>query len=110
MSQYLTKVRDTLKQLDEWTIKKVSRVDNIQADALAGITTSFSIREAILLPIQVQANPSITQSPACNAIKESQEWTSVIKEYLRTGTLPELDAIYFTVHQSSSSDLLMSLE
>ena len=82
MSQYLTKVHDTLKQLDEWTIKKVSRADNIQADALAGIATSLSIREAILLPIQVQANPSIAQSPACNAIKESQEWTSVIKEYL----------------------------
>ncbi|KAL6351309.1 hypothetical protein AAG906_035101 [Vitis piasezkii] len=32
-----------------------------------------------------RTNPSITEAPACNAIEESQEWTGVIKEYLRTG-------------------------
>ena len=37
----------------------------------------------------MQTSPSIIEAPACNAIKESQEWMRVIKEYLRTGTLPE---------------------
>ncbi|RVX08557.1 hypothetical protein CK203_014184 [Vitis vinifera] len=93
MTRYLTKVRDTLQRLGEWTIEKVRRADNVRSDTLAGITTSFSIKEAILLPIYVQTSLSITETPACNAIeesqKESQEWTRVIKEYLRTCTLPE---------------------
>lgn len=89
MSQYLAKVQDTLKQLDEWAIEKVPRADNIPADALVGIAASLPIKEAILLLIYVQATPSIVESPFCNTIEESQEWTSVIKKYLRTGTLPK---------------------
>ena len=71
MSQYLTKVRDTLKQLGEWAIEKVPREDNIRVDALAGIAASLPRKEAILLPMHVQANPSIAESPICNAIEES---------------------------------------
>ena len=89
MSQYLRKVRDTLKQLDKWAIEKVPRADNIRANALAGITVSLPIKEAILLPIHDQPTPSIAESPVCNAIEENQEWTSFIKKYLQTGTLPE---------------------
>ena len=89
MTRYLTKVRDTLQRLGEWTIEKVSQADNVRVDALTGITASLPIKETILLPIYVQTNPSITKAPACNAIEESQEWTGVIKEYLRTGALPE---------------------
>ena len=76
MSQYLMKVRDLLKQLDEWAIEKIPRSDNIQADALAGIVASLPIREAILLPIHVQTTPSIVESPIYNAIEESQGWTA----------------------------------
>lgn len=83
------KVRDSLKQLDEWAIEKIPREDNMQADVLAGITASLPIREAILLPIHVQTAPSIAKPPVCSTIEESQEWTSVIKQYLRTGTLPK---------------------
>ena len=72
MTRYLTKLRDTLQRLGEWTIEKVPRADNVRADALAGIATSFPIKEAILLPIYVQTNPFITEAPACNAIEESQ--------------------------------------
>ena len=89
MTRYLTKVRDTLRQLGEWTIEKVPRPNNVRADPLAGIAASFPIKKAILLPIYVQANLSITKAPACNAIEESQKWTSIIKEYLRTYALPE---------------------
>ncbi|RVW75027.1 Transposon Ty3-I Gag-Pol polyprotein [Vitis vinifera] len=50
------------------------------------------IREAILLPIHVQANPSVAENSTCNTIEQptdDQEWTHDIAEYLRTGTLPE---------------------
>ena len=45
------------------------------------------------MPIYVQTNLSITEASTCNTIEESQEedqeWTKVITEYLRTGSLPD---------------------
>ena len=73
ITRYLTKVRDTLQRLGEWTIEKVPRADNVLANALVGIIASLPIKEAILLPIYVQANPSIIEVFVCNAIEESQE-------------------------------------
>nr|CAN64615.1 hypothetical protein VITISV_036196 [Vitis vinifera] len=58
MARYLAKVRNTLQQFTEWTIEKIKRADNRRADALAGIAASLPIKEAILLPIHVQTNPS----------------------------------------------------
>ncbi|RVW82241.1 Transposon Ty3-I Gag-Pol polyprotein [Vitis vinifera] len=82
-----------LVQFTEWTIEKIKRTDNGRADALAGIAASLPIREAILLPIHVQTNPSVTENSTCNTIEadqaDDQEWTHDIAEYLRTGTLPE---------------------
>ena len=75
----------------EWTIEKIKRADNGRADALAGIAASLPIKDAILLPIHVQANPSVAEIPTCNTIEASQaddqEWTYHIAEYIRTGTL-----------------------
>nr|CAN71856.1 hypothetical protein VITISV_012967 [Vitis vinifera] len=93
MARYLTKVRDTLQRFTEWTIEKIRRTENGRADALAGIAASLPIKEAILLPIHLQANPSITEAPTCNTIEASQAddqgWMEVIIKYLRTGTLPK---------------------
>ncbi|RVW24703.1 Retrovirus-related Pol polyprotein from transposon 297 [Vitis vinifera] len=58
MTRYLAKVRNTLQQFTEWTIEKIKRADNGRVDALAGRAASLPIKEAILLPIHVQANPS----------------------------------------------------
>ncbi|XP_034697291.1 uncharacterized protein LOC117923162 [Vitis riparia] len=93
MARYLAKVRDTLQRFAEWTIEKIKRTENGHADALVGIAASLPIKEAILLPIHVQTNPSVTEVFTCNTIEvnqaDSQEWTNDIIEYLRTGTLPE---------------------
>ena len=72
MVRYLTKVRDTLQRFTEWTIEKIKRTENGCVDALAGIATSFPIKEAILLPIHVQANPSVAEASTCNTIKANQ--------------------------------------
>lgn len=37
MAQYLTKVRDTLNQLNEWVVKRIARTENVQVDALARV-------------------------------------------------------------------------
>ena len=55
MTRYLTKVRNTLQRFTEWTIEKIRRTENGRADALADIAASLPIKEAILLPIHVQA-------------------------------------------------------
>ena len=93
MARYLTKVRDTLQRFNQWTIEKIPQTDNICADALVGIVASLPIKEAILLSIHVQTNPSITEASTCNTIEESQgddqEWTEVITRYFLTGSLPD---------------------
>ena len=93
MTRYLTKVRDILQRLDEWTIEKIPWADNVRAETLAGIVASLPVKEAILLPIYVQTNPSIIEASTCNTIEESQEkgqeWMKVIAEYLRTGSPPD---------------------
>ena len=89
MSLYLMKVWDTLKQLNGRAIKKIPRAENIKVDALARIVVSLPIREAILLLIHLLTTPSIAKSPVCSTSEESQEWTSAIKKYLRTRSLPE---------------------
>ncbi|RVW96537.1 Retrovirus-related Pol polyprotein from transposon 17.6 [Vitis vinifera] len=92
MVRYLTKVRNTLQRFTEWTIEKIRRTENGRADALAGIAASLPIKEAILLPIHVQTDPSVVGISTCNTIEANQandqEWTDNIAEYLRTGTLP----------------------
>ena len=93
MALYLTKVRDTLQRFTEWTIEKIKRAENGRVDALAGIAASLPIKEAILLPIHVQVNPSVTEASICNTIEanqaDGQEWTEDIIRYLQTGTLLE---------------------
>nr|CAN81178.1 hypothetical protein VITISV_004998 [Vitis vinifera] len=92
MARYLAKVRNTLQRFTEWIIEKIKRADNRRVDALAGIAASLPIKEAILLPIHVQPNPSVAEISTCNTIEapqvDDQEWTYDIAEYIRTGTLP----------------------
>ncbi|KAL6326881.1 hypothetical protein AAG906_012157 [Vitis piasezkii] len=70
MARYLAKVRNTLQQFTEWTIEKIKRADNGRADALAGIAASLPIKEAILLPIHVQASPSVAENPLATPLRQ----------------------------------------
>ncbi|RVX11738.1 Transposon Ty3-I Gag-Pol polyprotein [Vitis vinifera] len=94
MARYLAKVRSTLQQFTEWTIEKIKRADNRHADALAGIAASLPIKEAILLPIYVQANPSVAENSTCNTIEatqtDNQEWTQDIAEYSGQALYPKI--------------------
>ncbi|RVW52865.1 hypothetical protein CK203_089636 [Vitis vinifera] len=93
MARYLTKVRDTLQRFTEWTIENIKQTENGRVDALAGIVASLPIKEVILFPIHVQANPSVAKTSTCNTIEANQangqEWTEDIIRYLRTSTLPK---------------------
>ena len=72
MARYLTKVRNTLQRFTEWTIENIKRTENGRTNALAGIAASLPIKEAILLPIQVQTNPSIAEASTCSTIEANQ--------------------------------------
>ncbi|RVX18143.1 hypothetical protein CK203_004372 [Vitis vinifera] len=94
MARYLAKVRSTLQQFTEWTIEKIKRADNRHADALAGIAASLPIKEAILLPIYVQANPSVAENSTCNTIEatqtDNQEWTQILQNISGQALYPKI--------------------
>ena len=89
MAQYLTKVRDTLNQLNEWVVKRIPRTEKIQVDVLAGVAATLPVKEAILLLVHLQSTSSIAITPVCRARQEGTKWMCEIENYLRTRDLPE---------------------
>ena len=89
MAKYLLKVQESLSQLREWVIEKVPRGENVQGDALASIATSFPVKESTMLPVYVQATPSIAESRVCNVSPKEYYWAIDIRAYLQMGALPE---------------------
>lgn len=89
MTKYLLKVQESLSRLGEWVIEKIPRVENMQVDALAGITASFPIKESTMLPIYVQTTPTIAESHVFNVATKEQDWAVDIRAYLQMGALPE---------------------
>lgn len=89
MVKYLLKVQESLSQLEEWVIEKIPRVENMQADALAGMVASFPIKESTMLPIYVQAAPTIAESHVCNVGPKEHDWAIDIRNYLQARALPE---------------------
>ena len=85
MAKYLLKVQESLSRLEEWVIEKTPRGDNVQADALAGIVASFPMKESTMLPVYVQATPTITESHVCNVGPKEYDWAVDIRAYLQAG-------------------------
>ena len=51
MACYLTMVENRLKKLNEWVVRQAPWKEISKEDALAGITATLLIREAVILPI-----------------------------------------------------------
>ena len=69
MARYLTMVEDRLKNLDKWVIRRVPRKENLKADALAEITITLPIREALMLSVHVSfssSRPLFRVEQVCN--------------------------------------------
>ena len=61
----------------------------MQTDALARIAASFPVKESTMLPVYVQATPTIVESHICNKSPKEYDWAVDIRAYLQTGALPE---------------------
>lgn len=51
MARYLSKVQTSFDKLNKWLIKRISRSENPQADALVGLAATLPIKEAVSLPV-----------------------------------------------------------
>ena len=89
MAKYSLKVQESLNRLEEWIIEKIPRGDNVQADALAGIAASFHVKESTMLPVYIQATPTIAESHVCNVSPKKDDWAVDIRIYLQTRALPK---------------------
>ena len=106
MAWYLSKVQATFDRLSKWAIKRIHRLENVQVDALVGITTTLPVKEAILLPIYLKTTSSIAIALICNTSETGVGWMHEIEMYLRIGDLPEeskqthkirIETAYFTL-------------
>lgn len=89
MAWYFSNVRGTLDKLKKWAIKRIFSTENVQANALAGITISLLVKEAILLPVYFSVALLIATALICNTSETGVRWMHEIEIYLRTGDLPE---------------------
>lgn len=89
MAQYLSKLQANLDKLGKWAIKRISRTENTQVDALAGIDATLLIKESVLLAIYLQVVSSIAVAPVCSTNNTSINWMNEIEAYIRTGKPPE---------------------
>lgn len=75
-------VEDCLKKLNKWVVKRVPRKENLKVDALVGIASTILIRKIVMLPIYLQATPSIIPEPLCSANEANLGWMHDIVKYL----------------------------
>ena len=71
MAQHLSKVWNTLDKLSKQAIKRILRIEDVQVDALAGITVTLPIKEVVLLSVHLQTTSSIVVAHVCNISETS---------------------------------------
>ena len=89
MALYLSKVQANLDKLSKWVIKRIPDIENVQVDSLVGIVATLPIKEAVLLPIYLQATSQIIATLVCNTNEAGVTWMNEIKAYIQIGELPK---------------------
>ncbi|GJT97608.1 reverse transcriptase domain-containing protein [Tanacetum coccineum] len=90
IKQYLEKMMDLLSGFPSYSTEHIKREQNKKADALgklASMTFSKLVKEVLVEVIQ---NKSITEKGVADIAKEEGDnWMTPIREYLRSGALPD---------------------
>ena len=89
MARYLLKVRVNLDKLSKWVVKRIPCAKNMHVDALAGIVSTFPIKEVVLLPVYLRVVSSIAVALVCSTSQTSINLLNEIEAYIRTGKLSE---------------------
>ena len=89
MARYLSQVQADLNKLSEWAVTRVLHIENVKADALAIITVTLLVKEAVLLPIYLQTASLIATTSVCSTSEMDINWMCEIETYLSIGELLE---------------------
>ncbi|XP_075092304.1 uncharacterized protein LOC142172555 [Nicotiana tabacum] len=86
MQQYVNKVQELLARFREWSIIHISRVDNVEADALANWGSSSGSNTVVQLLHLVLDVDGYYEVNSTNLV---WDWRNEFAEYLRHEKLPE---------------------
>ncbi|GJV02677.1 reverse transcriptase domain-containing protein [Tanacetum coccineum] len=90
IKQYLKKTMDLLLSLHSYSIEHIKREQNKKADALSKLASMTFSKLAKEVLVEVIQNKSIAKKEVTNIVQEEGDnWMTLIREYLRSGTLPD---------------------
>ncbi|GJT11985.1 reverse transcriptase domain-containing protein [Tanacetum coccineum] len=90
IKQYLEKMMDLLSGFPSYSIKHIKREQNKKADALSKLASMTFSKLAKEVLVEVIQNKSITEKEVADIVKEEGDnWMTPIREYLRSGALPD---------------------
>ncbi|KAG5561991.1 hypothetical protein RHGRI_004882 [Rhododendron griersonianum] len=90
MQKYLDKVKAQIAKLQSFSIVRIPREENIEADYLSKLATAKEGAIPPIAPIRYLELPSIfAMDVKVQAIDYSNSWTGPIVNYITNGTLPD---------------------
>ena len=88
MVAYLNKAKDLLAQFEKYTLWKVPRDQNSNADALAKLASAKDTDALSIVPVECFLAPSIQMEESSLMVQVSDSWMTPIIKYLEQGVLP----------------------
>ncbi|XP_070004427.1 uncharacterized protein [Nicotiana sylvestris] len=90
MQQYLEKVRELIKQFQDWKIRQIPRDENLEADALANLASAADVaNDANALVIHLFHSVTDPDANEVNFNNLTWDWRNEIVAFLQYGTVPD---------------------
>ncbi|GJX50761.1 reverse transcriptase domain-containing protein [Tanacetum coccineum] len=90
IKQYLEKTMDLLSSFHSYSIEHIKREQNKKADALSKLASIAFSKLAKEVLVEVIQNKSIKEKGVADIVQEEGDnWMTPIREYLKSGTLPD---------------------
>ena len=89
MAKYLGKVKALLSQFRRYTVVRVPRSENLEADALARLASGSDTEGLVHIPIERLEQPSIDRAEEVLFSENTKTWMDPIHRYLTHAELPD---------------------
>ena len=92
MAAYLRKTRELLRSFSSYTISQIPRSQNVEADALAQLTSAKDVDQLKIIQVETLDSLSIqtvNEPQTANCVMTRDSWMTPIIQYLKDGVLPE---------------------